>query len=360
MTAAMSEDGFYRRLIDHAAQPVFSVDRHSIITSWNKSAEQILGIPAAEALGKPATILAEHRAEALGHAVRQALEQNVSAVFEDERPGPYGGQMKLAFAFAPIYDDAGKCIGASGLVRDITIREKLRDELGRAERLAGLGQLAGGMAHHFNNLLCGMTTRIEFALESGNSRQMEKALRSAAEAAARMAEITDALLVFARPGQTAPEPVRLDELVRSLVERRRGELVENGVTVDFEAADVPPIRLPRAQIEQVVGGLLNNAVEALAGRAGRVRMALRAEGDKVKLEVGDNGPGIDPEIIGRIFDPFFTSKGAFAGGAGSHAGLGLAVAHAVVTRAGGKIDVQSRPGLGATFTITLPLKPPEE
>jgi PAS domain S-box-containing protein len=357
----MPDDAFYRRLIEHAAQPILSVDRELRITSWNKAAENVFGLSAAEAVGRPATVIAEpSRHDALVHALRQAMEQNVVAVFEDERPGPYGGRMNLAAGFAPIFDDAGRCVGASGLVRDITIREKLRDELTRAERLAGLGQLAGGVAHHFNNLLCGVSTRVDYALESGNARQMEKALLAASEAVARMAEITDALLVFARPGQTEPEPVSLDELVRSVTERRRGELLDKGVAVEVEAASTPAILLNRAQTQKVVQALLDNAVEALDGRAGRVRFSLRTEGDRVRLEVSDNGPGIDPEIMGRIFDPFFTSKGAYVGGTGSHAGLGLAVAHAVVTRAGGKIDVQSRPGAGATFTITLPIRRPVE
>jgi len=354
-----TDEGFYRRLVRHAAQAIISVDPQLRITSWNRSAEEIFGFHEPDILGKSIAILVPEAVwPRLERALRNTLDNGVVTAFDDDRAGPYGGEMSLTVTLGPIYDDEGHCEGVCALVRDVTRRKKLEVELAKAARLAGLGQLAGGVAHHFNNLLCGMSTRVEFAVESGDFRQMQRALRVAADAAGRMAEISRSLLIFACPADSDLSPVRLDDFIALFVTERRTGLESRKVTIETDLRPVPPVNVNVEQFRQVVHNLTANAAEALDGKPGRIKFTVRAENERVRLEVSDDGPGVGAEHIDRVFDPFYTSKGAYAGGVGSHAGLGLSVAHAVVNGLGGRIEVQSPPGKGATFIVSLPPAPP--
>lgn len=354
------DDKLFRRLVESAAQAIISVDRDLIVTSWNQAATQIFNLPPGEIMGRSvAKLVPDEQWPQAKRVLLRTLNDQVVTAFEERRAGPYGGEMSLSVMLAPILDEAGRVIGVSGLVRDITSRKRLESELNRAEKLAGLGWLAGGVAHHFNNLLCGMSTRIDFALESRDSRQMERALRVAADAGGRMAEIVGNLLIFARPHELQLEPVALHEIAAEFAALRKGRLMQTATYFDLNLKPTEPVMINREHFGQVLNNLLNNSVEALDGRPGHIRIRTWQEGDSAKLEFADDGPGLDPAHLPHIFEPFFTTKGAFAGGVGNHVGLGLAVAHAVVHELGGRIEVGGAPGRGAVFTITLPVRRPE-
>jgi PAS domain S-box-containing protein len=359
--AVRTDDRFYRWLVGSAAQAIISLDRELLITSWNQAAVQIFGLSASEAIGSSVEKIVPAEAwPRMKRVLQRTLNDQVVTAFEDDRPGPYGGSMSLSVTLAPILDDSGACMGVSGLVRDITVRKRLQGELQKAEKLASLGQLAGGVAHHFNNLLCGMSTRIDFALESRDPRQMERALRVAADAGGRMAEIVGNLLIFARPHESQTEPVALHTVVGEFAALKKQKLLQSAIWLETSLRPTEPVALNRNHFERLLHNLMSNSAEALGGRPGQIRLRTWQEGDTAKLEFSDDGPGIEPAALNHVFEPFFTTKGAYVGGVGNHAGLGLAVVHAVVSETGGKIEVDSRPGRGATFTINLPVHRPGE
>jgi signal transduction histidine kinase len=153
--------------------------------------------------------------------------------------------------------------------------------------------------------------------------------------------------------------VTVGELVEMSLEMIRGRLKRCGTEIEQDFDGAPRLRCVPTQLGQLLLNLLTNAVQAIeaTGRTsgGRIRIAGHGEGEKVVLEVADNGCGIPAEHLAKIFDPFFTTKPV-----GEGTGLGLAIAHGIVTGHGGRIDVESRPGQGTCFRILLPLDPERE
>ena len=248
--------------------------------------------------------------------------------------------------------------------RDITEPLALRRRLARAEKLEALGRLAGGIAHDFNNLLTIIAGNTQLLLEH---RQPEAETRAALEEIARAADSAGAvvkqLLTFTRREPQPPRPIDLNAAIEDMRDMM-ARLIGSEVQLEFDlAADPSTVRLDVGQVEQMVINLLLNARDAMP-RGGRVRLrtalaeAAPAAGARrhrvrpgkyVTLEVQDTGAGMDEETRQRVFEPFFTTKGESGG-----TGLGLASVHAIVTQAGGGIDVTSARGAGSTFTVYLP------
>ena len=230
-------------------------------------------------------------------------------------------------------------------------------ELARTERLRSLGILAGGIAHDFNNVLTALMGSLSLLrLRLAGEHEHEDLLDTCDRALQRAQQLSTQLLTFAKGGEPVTKAIGVAQLVEDST-----RLVLSGSTVRCEldlAADLWPIRADPAQIYQAFENLLLNARQAMrAGGAVRVRarnleVGAGQTGDLrpgryVRLELADEGPGIPPEALPRVFEPFFTTK---PGGSG----LGLATAHSVVERHGGRLGVRSPPGAGATFTLDLP------
>lgn len=234
---------------------------------------------------------------------------------------------------------------------------RLEAEVQRAARLESLGVLAGGIAHDFNNLLTVVIGNLSLAMfDEKIAESAGGLLREIERAAYRARDLTQQLLTFARGGDPVRAAVALPELVRQATD---SILHGSGVTCDHEVA--PGLwrgNVDREQIAQVVQNLALNAVEAMPG-GGRLRISLGNEeikpgarsslapGRYIRVAVSDSGHGIRPEILPRIFDPYFSTKEV--GG-----GLGLATVYSIVKKHEGRIEVESTPGHGASFTFWLP------
>jgi signal transduction histidine kinase/ActR/RegA family two-component response regulator len=236
------------------------------------------------------------------------------------------------------------------------------EQLAHAQKMEGIGRLAGGVAHDFNNLLTVILSHAHLAeaeLREGDPlRELVAPIR---EAAQRASTLTRQLLAFARRQVIQPRVVDLGVVVRDmsgLLQRVLGETI----AVRSELADgLWPVRIDVGQLEQVLVNLAVNARDAMPG-GGRLTIgavnepvaadgAARhgvASGDWVRLSVADTGHGMDAETLRRAFEPFFTTKGERG------TGLGLATCHGIVQQAGGRIRVESAPGAGATFHLLLP------
>jgi two-component system cell cycle sensor histidine kinase/response regulator CckA len=267
----------------------------------------------------------------------------------------------------------GEDVLAVAALRDISERKRfeaaqaqLEGRLHQSERLESLGLLAGGVAHDFNNLLAVIRNYASYVKsELSDDDPLAGEVAEIEEAARRASEITHRLLVFARRGPPALEPVDLNAVVsrtKRLLERTLGEGVELRTEL---AADVPPITADPGQLDQVVvnlalnardamddGGVLtlSTAVVEVAESNGWPAPDARA-GRYVRLAVSDTGNGVAPEVAARAFEPFFTTKPK-----GTGTGLGLATVHGTVTQSGGHARLTPRPGGGALAEVLLPVE----
>jgi len=269
-----------------------------------------------------------------------------------------------------VRDADGKALRLVGSVSDTTDyrnaeseRVRLENQLLQAKKLEAIGTLAGGIAHDFNNILSAILGYGEMAQkDSKEGTPLRRHIDAAMSAGVRAKSLVERILAFSRSGIGERTPVHVQSVVAE--------------ALDLVAASLPKdVRLERAlaagdaavlgdptQIHQVVMNLCTNAVQAMkAGgtltvsldvvekSGGRVATSVLAGGRYLRLSVRDTGPGIPAKILERIFDPFFTTKEVGVG-----TGLGLSLVHGIVTDLGGGIDVESRPGEGAIFTVYLP------
>lgn len=227
--------------------------------------------------------------------------------------------------------------------------QRSQRQLLEAAKLASVGELAAGVAHQINNPAsiilmrsAGLAEREPLSTEGREDlevvqRQIDKIRR-----------IVEGLLLFSRQGETAFRPLSLNAVV-ARVGGLIGDLAAEEVDLRIEVGEgVPVVEADSGQMEQVLLNLVNNALEAMP-RGGRLVLRTRGAGDAAVLEVEDNGCGIAPEDVGRIFDPFYSAK---AGGQGT--GLGLAVSYGIIERHGGTIQCSSTPGSGTRFVVCLP------
>lgn len=245
------------------------------------------------------------------------------------------------------------------VIVDVTDRKRMETQLLLADRLASLGTMAAGMGHEINNPLTWIIGNITFALEllrempdvdSGPLGEIRGALEEASVGAARVRTIVRDLLLFSRVDDTPGATADVNQVVQSTCRMLRNE-IDHRTEFQLALESVPAVIGDTPRIGQVLTNLLINALHALPERPrsqNLIRVSTRAAGERVVLEVSDNGTGIPPELQSRIFDPFFTTRDI-----GSGAGLGLSICHSLVTRLGGDIEVESEPGRGTTFRVFL-------
>ncbi len=243
----------------------------------------------------------------------------------------------------------GRRSGAEVVLADFTSPERIVEITAHRERLATVGEVTARVVHELSNPLTGITTLIDDLLESSTDGQRES-LKLVGKQAERAVTMVRELLHFARRGN-ASDAAPVNDIVEraisffTLSDRYSG--VEIVRALSSEALLVPG---GPSLLEQVVLNLLENARHALEGRDGaRITIRTQSDGERVILEISDNGHGVPPELQGRIFEPFFTTKEAGVG-----TGLGLAIVEGIVSEVGGAISVRSRPGRGTTFRLEFP------
>jgi PAS domain S-box-containing protein len=350
-----SSDALRRLLFDQAGTAMVAADLTGRINAWNHAAALMFGAGANEMIGANWTSIVplEERAEAevmMARSLREGESSELEFAFRDER----GESRRLAAIITPIADAQGERIGGLACVRDITNRMILIERLAQQSKMAALGEMAGALAHHFNNILGGVVTSVDFALASGNPDILGRVLEKTAAALSRATELVENLLAFAegdfRDASLSDLSEVMVEIVEGLDQRLRG--TEIGVQLDVRS--IPVVEVPRSQVLTVVSNLIDNAIEAMP-EGGTLTVSLGADDANAIITIGDTGHGLDTEAMGRIFEPFFSTKGRSATGRSSR-GLGLAVAHGVLKVLRGDIRVKSTLGEGTTFEVRLPLR----
>ncbi|HUP41665.1 MAG TPA: ATP-binding protein [Thermoanaerobaculia bacterium] len=269
-------------------------------------------------------------------------------------------------------DDVNFLLAIANVVAAVLERERIEEQLRRSqaelalkvaeerlrrsERLASLGTLAAGIAHEINNPVNTILMTAESSLLAlGNGRKterLEEDLRIVVEEAERCGEIVRKVLEFVRDRKPERKPEDLNEVVRSAITMAQKTLGEQTAAVGAElASDLPAVSLNRAEIEQALIHLIRNAAESGGGEPVAITVRTGRTDRGAMVAVADDGQGIEHGVRDRIFDPFFTTRREKGG-----TGLGLSLAHSIVTDHGGTIDLESEPRRGTTVRIELPVE----
>ena len=246
-------------------------------------------------------------------------------------------------------------------------KDKLTQQLIMAGRLAEIGEMSAGFAHEINNPLqiirsehALVTSILDDSLSQGQAPQgedleeLKDSMDQIRTQVDRCGGITQGILKFARQKENQPAPVDLAEFLPGVMDLVRKKIEVEGIDFTLDMTeDIPRVMADKGQLQQVVLNLINNAIYAVSEKhrgGGRVAVGLSSQNGRVSLSVSDNGGGIPPEIMEKIFMPFFTTKPV-----GKGTGLGLSVCFGIVEAMGGTLEVAGDPGQGATFTVSLPV-----
>ncbi len=230
---------------------------------------------------------------------------------------------------------------------------RLKAQVRQAQQLASLGTAAATIAHEMNNLLTPMRSFAQAALECGDPALQKKALTVVVTDARMLASMADRVLTIGAAKSPTREAVSVRAAAEDAAASLCRDLAKDGIRFSIRADDAVSVWADPLHVRQVLFNLLLNARNAMAkSRHGHLVVSAQRHGDRVVLTIEDGGPGIAPDKLPHVFDPLWTSKSA--DGPQRCAGLGLALCRDLVEEDGGTIEVRSEPGVGTTFTITLP------
>jgi len=242
--------------------------------------------------------------------------------------------------------------------------DQLRKQLTDSQRLATIGTIAAVIAHEFNNLLTPIVSYSQFALQTIDNGKpdielIRKALSKSFQASSKAGRICTSMLSLAR-GESTDTRVSVQQLVDETLLVLARDPQKDGIALRLQIQPDLFVRGDSVQLEQVLLNLLINARQAMAGKGGSltIKAALVAETGEARIQVIDSGPGIPEKLLPRIFEPFFTTKGTAGRGEPRGTGLGLAICKEIVEHHGGRIEVESQPGVGTTFSVILPAARP--
>ncbi|MEX2572159.1 MAG: MHYT domain-containing protein [Gemmatimonadota bacterium] len=353
-TDLAAAEAHYRLLIETSPYGIFTCDREGCLVDVNPAAEQIFG--RRDVIGLPfVQLLVDEDGPAFRRACEALVGEAVARRELELRLQRARGEAGLLVVTLTEVKDRGAVPTVYGIVRDITAERQQQEQLRRAERLAGVGTLIGGVAHELNNPLTAIQSYAELMLLEERAGEDREALETMKREAHRAARIVSDLRLVARGTQDATQVtqdrVDVNDVVEHVLKLRRYVLATHNVEV-HEVLDSsrPWIRGDRGQLEQIILNLVVNAEQAMAGSPNpRLAIHTFAEQAHVVVEIADTGSGIDPGDLDRIFDPFFTTKNP-----GDGTGLGLSLAHRLASDNGGSITVRSELEVGTTFTLKLP------
>lgn len=361
-TAEPLTDRFFRHLVLNLRAGVLAITREGRVAAINDIAYRVLGLTP-----RPGDV-GRHFSEVLQDCpeVTRVLLQ---AFDTGDLPNRAEMRMRrtgraLGYTLSHIQDDSGHQIGATLFFKDLTRVEQLEERERLRDRLATLGEMAAAIAHEVKNPLASIEVaagilKRQLATQVEALEALDDIIKEAKMANAIVVEV----LEFVRPIQLQVERVVLSETIKDSITLAEGKRARGAVTITTElASEVPDLLGDPHQLRQLFSNLLANAFEALGGEGHVEIRASVVPGDdepsgsgqpeppRVVVAIHDNGPGIVPEDLERIFSPFFTTKP-------QGTGLGLAIVRKVVDAHDGHIDAISAPGRGATFRVTLPVAP---
>ncbi|MFZ6179682.1 ATP-binding protein [Nannocystis pusilla] len=340
-------------LLDQTSVLINSIDAAGRVVTWNRASQQLLGVSAEAARGRKfgvevARLAEPARWDSLWESLRKAgaIATEVAVLAEGGKEIPLHLEGRLLRGA----DDPGA--GAVLVALDLRRRRALEDQVLRTQKLAAVGLLAAGIAHEINNPLSGVVGYSRLLLEKPLDPNVREKVEKIAASGERCRKIVEGVLLFSRQREGGKRrTLDLSGLIDRVIGIGEYQWRMHNVRILRSGLQAAMIVGDADQLEQVLLNLLSNAVDAMP-RGGRIRIRLDREDGRVVVEIADEGCGIAPEILDRIFDPFFSTKDI-----GKGTGLGLAISYGIIKDHGGDILVRSQPGLGTTFTIHLPDAP---
>ncbi len=290
---------------------------------------------------------------------RETVRENTIRMLKGLRKTPYefrtvnkNGETRWALETVASISYRGER-ATIGSYQDITEQKKIQENLLVTDRLASVGELAAGIAHELNNPLTGVIGFSDLLLERDDIPvDIRGDLEIINRESVRASQVARHLLTFARKHPDEKAPVDINQIIRTVLDLRAYEHKVNNITVEAQYdPDLPEVMGNDFQLQQVILNLVINAEYFMIEEYGKGTLWIVTEhyGDVVRVSISDSGPGILPEQLTRLFDPFYTTKEV-----GKGTGLGLSICYGVVTEYGGKIWAESEPGEGATFVIEMP------
>jgi PAS domain S-box-containing protein len=345
------QEEFRRRLLESFPDLILVVDLAEGYTFVSSRVRDMLGYQPDDLVGKKISQTAEHSPElaALYRDVISGTESFGSAEYLAKHRD--GGWRTMRASASQLFDADSKLAGVIISVRDITMEKKFEQQIIQSERLAAMGAMIGGVAHELNNPLTSIIGVSELLQDSQTSDAARKQIAILQQQARRAAEIVRNLTYFSRPPGPGKSRVNLAEIVERTLNLHSYSLRKNSITVDFlPEPGLPYVEADPHQLMQVFLNLVLNAEQAIreVRERGTLRIRLGTRGNSVWASFQDDGPGIPAEVLGNIFDPFYTTKRP-----GRGTGLGLSVCKAVMKEHNGTIEGANAPGGGAVFTVTL-------
>ncbi len=355
-------DGFYRDMVWNLRNGVVAITRDGRVAVMNEIAYRVLGLtPGARDIGG-------HFAEVLKD-VPDVL-RILAGVF-DLSHLPNRAELRLkntgkviGYTLSHVKDDRGRDIGATLFFKDLTRVEQLEERERLRDRLAALGEMAAAIAHEVKNPLAGIEVMAGLLKRQLTESPDAQAVLADIIKEAKMANvIVQEVLAFVRPIRLQVEDIAVADVIRDAMAMAESHASLKGdvdVRVDVPEA-LRPIQGDPHQLRQIFTNLLTNAFEAMGGTGGVDITAVALDGDDdtgtaehatgpmIQITVADDGPGVPPEVMDRIFSPFFTTKP-------QGSGLGLAIVRKIVDAHDGRIDVSGRAGGGTVFRVTLPVR----
>jgi len=354
----------FKELVEKAGIGILIDNEEGNIVYANKKAAELLGYSTKE--------MEEQSIQSLVHAddVARIIKYHKDRLQGKKVPSGYevrgirkdGGIIHLEINVTP-NKKGEKIIGTRTYLKDITERKKEEEERARlqarlmqSEKMAGIGTLTSGIAHEFNNLLQIMSGNVQLAQRTKRPEDMVEALDIVADISNRTTKIIRDLLTFSRQDKSEKELCDITEAVESVLSLTEGHLKKCNIEVVRDYRETSELRVNKGEIQQVFLNLVNNARDVMLLSGGILTIDVRERDGNVDVRFRDTGEGIGESDLGRVFEPFYTTKGAVGGSPTvSGTGLGLSVSYGIVKRHGGDIEVESRKGEGTVFTVRLPV-----
>ena len=355
-------EGLLQSLLDNVLDGIITIDASGVIQSFNRPAEDIFGYAADEVIGQNISMM-------MPEPFRSEHDQYVSHYMKSGEAKIIGigrevtGLRKDATTFPMDLAVSEFRLGGermfTGIVRNITDRKRLEEQLIQSSKLASLGELVGGIAHEINNpasiILMRAASLMREAKEEGCPADILDDIQVIQRQCEKVAQITSGLLAFSRQSPFDPREADTNRTITNAIGLVEHVIKNRGIMCELDLdADLPIATIDTARVEQVMLNLFNNAMDAMpSGGVLRVSSESSQEGgrDVIRIRVSDTGEGVPRENLDRLFDPFFTTKEV-----GKGTGLGLAISYGIAKDHDGNLQVESQVGAGATFTLTLPVR----
>jgi PAS domain S-box-containing protein len=354
----------YRLLAENSLDVIFTTDMNTQLTYISPSVRYLTGLSAEEIL----TMLRQNKlsAESLGISLRDGhrFQQSLKALTEDpSRTEVFEFALKHRDGYinwaevqmSIMREKFGQAAGILGVVRDISQQKKMTERLVSADRLASLGEMAAGLAHEVNNPLTAVMGFSYLLLQNTDTpADVRNDVEAIYNEGKRAAEIIRNFLTFARGQKPEKQAVYVNDILEEVLKLRHNQMENENIQVNLSLwEDLPAIQGDISQLQQVFLNIILNAEYFMyrTNRRGNLTVNTQLVHGKIVVVIADDGPGIAPEAISRIFDPFYTTKEV-----GEGTGLGLSICHGIVMGHGGTILAESVQGQGATLTVELPVR----